>query len=117
MKSVLAFIMLFSSLAFGSGKITLQPMYDKTTEKYLAPMVGFSVYEKLCDYAGYNMWIGTGDSLLGGDESKQWYTMKHAVDFYVKRLTITPGFQVNWDSDGFGKRHDVLFVKASYQLW
>lgn len=116
MKKIFAFMMLFSSLVFAGGKLTIQPMYDKTTEKFLLPTVGFSVYQKMGDFAGYNGWIGTGESLLLKEE-KQWFTMKHAVDFYVKQWTVTPGFQVAWDSDGFAKRHDLLFVKLSYNLW
>jgi hypothetical protein len=116
---LVAFIV--SSSAFASGKLTLQPMYSSTGE-FLRPQIGLSVYEKTkfknLSYVG---WIGTGPSLTmvpPENENLQWYTMKHSFESYFGRFAIGPGFQTTWnDIDGFSKRIDVIYVKASYQLW
>lgn len=109
-------VMLSSMTALASGKLTIQPMYDRTTKEYVMPQFGLSVYQKMGDKVAYNGWAGFGEPMLE-QSNPNWISMKHALDFYYKQLVVSPGFQVVWDTNGFKDRHDIMFVRMSYQLW
>lgn len=118
MKKLFITLMLLTAsvTAMASGRLTVQPMYDKNTKEFVMPQVGLSVYQKMGDKVAYNGWAGFGEPLL--EVSKpNWISMKHSLEFYHKQFVVAPGFQVVWDTTGFENRHDLIFVKLGYQLW
>lgn len=119
-KLAILYAFLLSSVCFASGKVTYQPMYS-SSGKILRPQLGLSIYEKTrFSNVAYVGWFGTGPSLthLEENENLQWYTMKHSFEAYYGHFAVGPGFQSTWNEiDGYEKRTDVAFLKASYQLW
>jgi len=113
-------IILASTIAAASGKITIQPMYNTTMEKNLTPQIGLSIYEKFPMNVAYVGWIGTGEPLIQTAEKDdlRWFTMKHSLEAYVNKFTIAPGVQYVWNGeDGVKKKNEIFFLKVSYQLW
>lgn len=108
-----------SSVAFGKGQITVQPMQNVTADRFMMPQIGLAVYEKVGKLGAYNGWVGTGEPIFQSiDPDLQWFTMKHSMEFYINRFTIAPGIQMVWDDrGGWGKRNDIMFVKIGYTLW
>ena len=120
---ILFLLTMMSAVAFGKGQITVQPMQNITTEKFMMPQIGLGVYEKIGKLGAYNGWVGTGEpifQMMNQDQNQdlQWFTMKHSLEFYIHRFTIAPGIQFVWDDrGGWSKRNDVMFVKIGYTLW
>lgn len=113
-------IFLAAATATASGKITIQPMYNTTSEKVLAPQIGLSIYQKFPMNAAYVGWFGTGEPLVQATEEDnlRWYTMKNSIEAYVGNFTVAPGIQHIWNAeDGFEKKHEIIMLKVGYQIW
>lgn len=116
-KSILLAMIFFSSITFAGGKLTVQQAYDHQGKTYIGPLLGFSVFQKITEKVAYNGWVGTGEPLFESDVKPHWFTMKHAAEIYFGKYMFSTGIQSVWDTNGIKYRHDLVFVKASYQLW
>ena len=120
----LALAVIFTAtFAHASVKLTVQPTYSYTDHKQVEPLLGLAVYQKM-GMAAYNGWIGTGKSWFEGSDvapssDARWYSMKHSAEFYFKRLTVAPGFQVAWNNQGTfeATKQEFIFVKLGYQIF
>ena len=110
-------LLLVSSVASASGRISIQPNYWFNTKRW-SPLVGLAVYEHIWrGRIAYNGWLGAGEQPFAGRESVWWYTMKHDIDVqFLPRLTISPGVQVNYIVPWKEVQGNV-HAKLSVQLW
>lgn len=117
MKFLLAFTMLFSSAAFGSGTLSVEPRYNPETERtYL--ISGLGIYEKLFWGMAYNSWTGYGDGASeGASEYEEWLVSKHQIDLRIKNFTASPGIRFFYMPDGSDDIQSEYFMKLSYRVW
>lgn len=108
-----------STMAFASGKISIQGNYFGTESKDIKPMAGFGVYEKVARNLYVNSWLGYGAQPLEHRASDlDWFVAKAQLDLRMNRLTVSPGVQYKYVKDANVNIQDTIpFVKLDYQLW
>jgi hypothetical protein len=122
MKYFLFIMSVYTSMAFASGKLTLEPGYDAIQDKSHITM-GLGIYEIIGDGIAYNSWTGFGDSFDVDTNYRDWYSTKHQVDFTDKNgLTFSPGIRVSYldhDYDVVTPKELVseVFAKVGVTLW
>ena len=86
--------------------------FGETKKEHYA--VGLNVYEPVISQTlVYQSYTGTGDN---HKYSGQWLTTKHQLDLSISKITVSPGFDVNYTS--YDKVWDnEVFVKVGYKLW
>jgi hypothetical protein len=113
---IVAAVAAFSVGCFAGGKLTVQPNY--WLEKgIMTPTVGLSVYEPIIKgFFAYNGWTGYGDQPVLAGENVHWITTKHDLDFYLGKLSISPGYTASYVLPQKELHHNV-HVKLGWQLW
>ena len=112
----LALICITSSLAHAGGKLSFQPTYFFSTQK-LAPVAGFSVYEKLVGKLYLNSYTGIGEAPIYDKADVTWVTSKNDLDLY-----LTGGFMVSggyqWShSFPANESNNNVHMKFTVKLW
>lgn len=112
----LVFAMIFAEGAHASGKITLQNNLFKGGKEY-RPMLGLAIYEPFFGGSlAFNSWTGYGNQPFDLSPDVNWFTTKNQIDFYLKRMTISPGFQYSF-VDPYGEERSWVYLKLDYKLW
>ena len=115
----------FSSQAFATGSVSVEPRYDFYSKDSFY-ILSLSVWEPISKKVTYNGWLGIGDDLdkethINDRLFQNWVVAKNQLDVKVKKLTVSPGFRIqyndNADETEVPKWLDEAFLKISYQLW
>lgn len=116
---LLTALFVFSSLAFGSGKLSVQPAYYLKADK-MAMQFGIGVYEPLFGGINYNQWTGYGWHPRVGEDAVGWFTTKHDLEVWDGNLGVAIGYTFQHASRPvdliYSNDHNVHF-KLSYKLW
>lgn len=112
-KLLFVLVSILSLNVFGSGKVSVQPVYDLES-KEIGMVYGFSVYENLLWKFNYSSWTGYGDvDSLNKDD---WFTTKHGIDFNFWKIGINPGVQIDYNIED-SHWSEAAYLRLSYQLW
>ena len=85
-------VIFLSSLAFGSGKITVEDGYYLGAGKIPPPTIGLGIYQDIGKGFGYNMWTGMGYQPRKMDETVRWIASKHEVLKHYGPLSVGIGY-------------------------
>jgi hypothetical protein len=109
--ALIALLSILSTSAFASGTISAQVSEANTKKEHFA--VGLNIYEPVVGPLVYQSYTGTGDNHKYGGE---WLTTKHQLDLAISKVTVSPGFGVNYTT--YDKIWDnEVFLKVGYKLW
>lgn len=112
----MVFAMLFVEGSFASGKITLQNNLYNGGKDY-RPMIGFAIYEPIFGGSlALNSWTGYGNQPFDLSPDVNWFTTKNQIDFYISRLTVSPGFQYSI-VEPYNEERSWVYLKLDYKLW
>ncbi len=107
-------LVLFPVLASAKGTLSFKTAFDVKTGKEKLTY-GLAIYEPIFkSNVAYNSYTGLGDRSI--NDSGHWYVSKHQLDLRVWRLTVSPGFGVNYLTPE-KKYEQEVFLKAAIQLW
>jgi len=113
-------IMLISVLAFGSGKLSIEPNYFFQA-KHLGAKGGLAIDQPLFFNLHYQQWTGAGYTPQEGNYRMMWATSNHDLVYYFHKSSVAAGGSVTYGDENFGegfKRADYnVHVKYSYELW
>ena len=122
MTKLILLLLMLPTMAFASGKLSVEPSYDPVQDKSHLTF-GLGVYESLGNDMAYNSWTGMGDSFDVDSNYRDWYATKHQVDFTDKSgLVFSPGVRVSYlDHDYLAdtpkKVIPEVYAKVSLELW
>lgn len=114
--AAVSLILAFAMNAEASGKLTLQNNFYNQGKDY-RPMIGLGIYEPI--FGGgvaFNSWTGYGNQPFDLNPDTQWFTTKNQIDFHMKRLTVSPGFQWSYVWP-YNEERNWFYVKLDYKLW
>jgi len=114
MKKLMLAMLLFSTSAFGSGKLQLQ---TNVTDGNVRPQVGLAVWQPLMRNVALNSWTGYGSRPFEDKDSTHWLVLKNELQVGVgKAWTVAPGFE--WQEDFTAQEsRNKFYVSLSYKLW
>ena len=119
MKNIALFLVLVSSLCFGSGKLSVSPALYPGVDK-LAASAGLAIYEPLFLGLNYNGWSGFGWQPRKGEATSFWATSRHDIETWIDRVGVGFGFTYRHASQpGVGEldAQSDLHCKLQYKLW
>lgn len=121
MKKFIFGLFLTSQLAFGIGRITLEPAYHYGTGQ-VEPKIGLAVYEHLFLDVYYDAWLG-GGWYPGSANNVFWGSFTQNVRLPLgKNLALLPGVILRQSSSRSPDLQSFLsasevHVGLEYQLW
>lgn len=110
---LLAVMVLLSNVVFGYGKVSVNPNYSLTKNKYY-PIVGLVVYEDIIkNDVSYQSWTGFGEEIY---DHYDWFITKHEVDFYWNKLSLSPGYKFKYVVGDRDIQHDIG-LNLKVKIW
>lgn len=121
MKYLTIIMCLFSSLCFGSGKLSIEPMYFPKIEK-VAPKVGFSIYEHLILGVNFSTWVGFGWQPRVAEDSVLWATARADLEKWFGGVGVSAGYTYRHaEQPGLGGFEESgasdVHLRLQIQLW